>query len=154
MIRDKPQPQRSPPDHRLDLLPPIPSLPRFERLDLFRFAPLRIEPLFAALASPYPPRPTPEPPIPSPLPPAPPRGTSGNAFSLVRPWSAVAAAERAAVRDGFCIPPAPSWSSWRCDERCDFRDFSCTDLNLSISSVHRIEFSSRVFSRGAAAGRS
>lgn len=122
---------------RLDLLLPIPSRPRFERLDLGLCAG---EAPFCVPAS----GPVLRAPGPSPLPPSPPRGMSGSALSLWRAWSVVAAAERAAARDEGSIPLASL--SRRADPRCDLLARSWTDLNLSISSTQRIVFSSRVFS--------
>ena len=89
--------------------------------------------------------------------PAPPRGESPPKFrSLLRAWSDVAAAESAAVKDGFWRLPIrrPSWPSWRCEAaRWARRAFSWTVLNLSRRSTQRIEFSSRDLSR-APVGRS
>lgn len=136
---------KKPPNYLFDLRLPIPSLPKFDRLDLLLLPapPLKMEPLFAEDST-----------LPEPSPALPTRVPSTGVFSLLRLWSAVAAADSAAVRDGFCIvPAAPSWSSWRC-ERCERRDFSWTDLNLSRRSTQRIEFSSRVFRRAGGAGRS
>lgn len=95
-----------------DLRPPIPSLPRFGRLDLCLCAEPRSDVELVALASIAPRFPLAAPPIPTPMGvPMPVRGASGRPDrSLVR---STVAADSAAVNDGFCKVSAGS-NEWRC----------------------------------------
>lgn len=136
--------------HRLDLRPPIPSLPRFGRLDLCLCADPNSEDGPPALDEgsgtprlpfgPAPPAPAP-PTAPEVASPAPARGVSRPDRSLGR---SVEATERAAVRDGFCSASFGS-REWRWEAARRAR--SWTDLNLSRSSIQRMELSSRDFRR-------
>lgn len=133
--------------HLFDLRPPIPSLPRFGRLDLCLCAEPRrdVEPV-ALMSSdprlPLPPMPAVPGTWPMPIPMGltmPARGASGRRS---RDRSTVAA-DSAAVNEGFCKVSVGS-SEWRC-AACARRARSWTALNLSRSSVHRI--SSRLLTR-------
>lgn len=123
------------------LRPPIPNRPKWLKLDL---------PLCVDVGVDRPSRPAtselrfegPEPAFPNPL-----LGTSGSTLSLPW-WSVAAAADKAPISEG-CLYPAldASDSNCPCDVLwCRF-DFSWTFLNLSNSSTHLIELSSRVFKR-------